>query len=322
MTEPRDVDDRASALLDGLLPAAEADAARRDPAVARRADEMRAARNALRQVPPADATRREAALAAALDALDPFGLDPHDLDAPDAADAARPAPPPAPVSPAAASTGPTPLVGSAGAARPAGGRRRAWRDPRWLAAAAVAVLVLAVGGLLATGSSPSDDENAADVSSSSPAAGSGGSESGSASEESDTGTAMEAAPEGGDRATQAAPDADDGAGPSSADPPAAAARRQVDLGSVASADQLADRARGATASTALDTLGDDEQSETFSAEGTCADPEGGAAPVVLHARARLAGEQVTVWVHDRDGARNLVAVDGSCRVVVDRPLDG
>lgn len=63
---PDDVDDLASALIDGLLDDEQAAAAQRDPAVASRADEMRAARQALRSVPPVDSEQSEKAITAAL----------------------------------------------------------------------------------------------------------------------------------------------------------------------------------------------------------------------------------------------------------------
>ena len=63
---PDHVDELASALIDGLLDDEQAAAARRDPAVVARADEMRAAREVLRAVPEIDPQRRDQAIAAAL----------------------------------------------------------------------------------------------------------------------------------------------------------------------------------------------------------------------------------------------------------------
>lgn len=103
-------DELASALLDGTLPAAEADAARRDPAVVGRAAELAAVRARLRDVPPLPEEASEDALAAALGAYDDAAV--------------------------------TSL-----AARRARGRRGA---PRWLGAAAALVLVAAgIAGLAA-----------------------------------------------------------------------------------------------------------------------------------------------------------------------------
>ena len=76
MTSSHDVDELASALLDGLLDPEAAEAARRDPAVAARAAEMQAAREAFRRVPPPDPDRRERAIAAALGALDALDVPP------------------------------------------------------------------------------------------------------------------------------------------------------------------------------------------------------------------------------------------------------
>jgi len=71
MTTPRDTDDLASALLDGLLTDDEAAAARRDPAVAARLAALAAVREEVGR-PPArpDPVARERGLAAALAAFD------------------------------------------------------------------------------------------------------------------------------------------------------------------------------------------------------------------------------------------------------------
>jgi hypothetical protein len=70
MTPSRDVDEIASALIDGALGPDEAAAARRDPAVMARAAEMQAAREAVRRVPAPDRTRGDDAIAAALAAAE------------------------------------------------------------------------------------------------------------------------------------------------------------------------------------------------------------------------------------------------------------
>jgi hypothetical protein len=128
-------DELASALLDGALPADEADAARRDPAVAARAAEMAAARDRVRDVPPLPAGAGDDALAAALGAYD---------------DAA--------------------VTSLAGRRSSSSGRRRG--APRWLGAAAALILVAGVvAGLAALGRSDRQGDSSSDVAS----AGGGGS---------------------------------------------------------------------------------------------------------------------------------------------------
>lgn len=109
-------DELASRLLDGELPEDEAAAARRDPAVVARMEELAEVRARLREVPPLPAAAQTGTLAAALDAFDDD---------------------------AGAVTGAQ--VTAIGAGR---GRRR--RMPRWLGAAAAAIAVVAgVAGLAA-----------------------------------------------------------------------------------------------------------------------------------------------------------------------------
>jgi hypothetical protein len=67
-------DERASALVDGMLDEGEEAAARHAPDEVARAAEMGAARAALRDVPPAGAAARSQALAAALAAYDEAGV--------------------------------------------------------------------------------------------------------------------------------------------------------------------------------------------------------------------------------------------------------
>ena len=128
-------DELASALLDGALPAGEADAARRDPAVAARAAEMAAARDRVRDVPPLPASAGDDALAAALGA--------YDNDAVTSLAARR--------------------------SSSSSGRRRG--APRWLGAAAALILVVGViAGLAALGRSGSHGDRSSNT-----AAASGGS---------------------------------------------------------------------------------------------------------------------------------------------------
>ena len=42
---------------------------------------------------------------------------------------------------------------------------------------------------------------------------------------------------------------------------------------------------------------------------------------MLEARATLDGDSVDVWVLAADGTERVVAIDTTCEVVVDRPLD-
>ena len=337
MTPSRDVDEIASALIDGALGPDEAEAAHRDPAVAVRAAEMQAARQAVRRVPPPDPVGRDDAIAAALAAADLPSVPGYDvsgdpgasggLDAP--ADDRRPGPvTPLPLPPR------SPQVVPMGPAR-----RRRWTDPRWLGAAAAVALVLALGGVLATRSADSDSsDQAATAADSAPSTSGGGSAPGSGSgggtggAESGSGDSSSAAPD------QAAP----GVAPDqSSEAPSRDA--PVDLGDVRSAGELAERAEHALANTSAGShsdsgsrTGSDSESNAdqstgggpLAATGACADPLASpsedAGPVVLQARATLAGRPVDVWVHDDGTSRRMVAVatDGSCAVVADRPVPG
>lgn len=70
MTDPHDLDDIASAHLDGATSAEEAARVAADPALQARVEELRAVRDALAEVPPVAPEAREAAVAAALAAFD------------------------------------------------------------------------------------------------------------------------------------------------------------------------------------------------------------------------------------------------------------
>ncbi|HET6663339.1 MAG TPA: hypothetical protein VFG94_03745, partial [Acidimicrobiales bacterium] len=211
MTTPRDPDDMASALLDGLLTEDEAAAARRDPAVAARLAELGAVREAM-GTPPAspDPGARERALAAALAAYD-------------------------------AGDELTDAVASVGTVGPMSGRRRAAARPapsragtpssapgsahgsarhRWLAAAAIVLVVVGLVGVLArnrgTGGDGSDSA-AREVTTDENSTGAGG--TGGAADDAEAG--------GGGEGTATAGEADE----------------IVDLGDVDSSEALADRAR-------------------------------------------------------------------------------
>jgi hypothetical protein len=74
MTDPHDLDELASALLDGESSPEDAARLADDPAlrarVTARAEELRTVREALTELPPVDPARRERAIVAALDAFD------------------------------------------------------------------------------------------------------------------------------------------------------------------------------------------------------------------------------------------------------------
>jgi hypothetical protein len=288
MTAPRDPDDLASALLDGLLTDADAAAAKRDPAVLARLAELAAVREAVRR-PPAgpDAVARERGLAAALaafDAGDEAG-EPRRTGAP-------------------AGTTVSPL-GRRGEApcRPRGTAGR-----RWLTAAAVVLAVVGLGVLVSNWDPGSDSADTAGN------AATGSDDAGR------SGTAAEEAPEGGAAEEHAAPSVAPGG--------------IVDLGEVDSPEALAERARSARAEGFTSPQGQAAGGEDGADEGggavplarRCADAAAGRLPeagetIVLEARAALDGDSVDVWVLAADGEERVVAVDATCAVVVDQPLD-
>jgi hypothetical protein len=70
MTDAHDFDELASAHLDGATTPEEAALVASDPALQARVEELRAVRDAMREAPAVDPVRRDAAIAAALDAFD------------------------------------------------------------------------------------------------------------------------------------------------------------------------------------------------------------------------------------------------------------
>ena len=110
----------------------------------------------------------------------------------------------------------------------------------------------------------------------------------------------------------------------------------LDFGHVGSSGALADRARtilaGRLTGPRAEASGGDAEAQRGADGGagglpvTCRDAADAeplsAVPdrVVLAGHATLDGEPVDVWVLDMEGKQRLVAVDGSCAVVVDRPL--
>ncbi|HLM65273.1 MAG TPA: hypothetical protein VK306_13320 [Acidimicrobiales bacterium] len=314
-------DELASAVLDGRLTGDDEAAALRDPAVARRVAQMRAARDALRSAPahPPDAERREQAVAAALAAFD-------------ATRAREGAPADAgvtgPVGAFTEAAHPSPTT--APSSGPSLDERRARRDrraavPRWLAAAAALIVVIALGGALATlSSSPGDDEAAQPASDEESqdgdlTEGRGDASAGAAEDD----EAARSTAEGAEEPT-AAPDRNSAEASPSPDAraPSTAATADVDLGAAATGDDLASRA--AETATAGGTLAHAQTAPGAggqSAPASCPLPgAAGEAPVLLRGRATLAGEPVQVWVLDvAEGSRVLVT-DASCAVVVDRDV--
>ena len=342
--EPDRVDALASAVLDGLLPGDEAAAARRDPAVARRIDQMAAARDLLRDVPPPDAARREATIAAALAAAPPDAAGATGWAAGAASTGAVPPAPPMAAGPATTGDRRPPPPASLHEAR----TRRARRlDARWLGTAAAVVLLLGLVGLFVSGGSPGDDaadqETSAAAPESSERAPSDAAEGGgSASAGEDRATAEDAerddagsadsslgAAEAPDAMAEPAP----GAAPTTA-PPVGTPQDSdgepgaVELGSHATESDLAAAARRAVADPSRQVAADEANaSPGVAIARSCPVPAAvrpaeGSPPLALVGGATLAGEPVGVWVGEVGGTPRLVAVDARCTVVVDRPLPG
>jgi hypothetical protein len=299
MTAPRDPDDLASALLDGLLTDDEAAVARRDPAVVARLAELAAVREVVRRAPPGpDPVARERGLAAALAAFE-VGDDAAEQrgagavgSTVGAGDRHRPA-----KRPAAARAGPP-------------WRPRATAGRRWLTAAAVVLAVVGLGVLASNWDAGSDNADTAAQ---------GGETTGDSDDAgSGSGSATVEEPEGGTTGQGAAPTVAPGG--------------IVDLGDVDSSQALAERARSALAAGSSSPLseaaGGHDAAEEGAGGGALRSQCAGAArlpatgeTIVLEARATLDGDSVDVWVLAADGKERVVAVDATCEVVVDRPLD-
>jgi hypothetical protein len=298
MTAPRDPDDLASALLDGLLTNDEAASARRDPAVAAWLAALAAVREAVgRQPAGPDPAARERGLAGALAAYDAADDDAERSDADEPVRAAA-----------------SPMGRSRAAARPATSRADTpWRARgsarrRWLTAAAVMLVVVGLGALASNWDTGSDDDTATVAQDES--SGEGG--AGSAEEGADAGTTEESVAPGHGLSVL------------------------VDLGDVDSSEALADRARSILAQRLAGAPAEATGGEAEAGQGadgdaaflpaTCSEEAESellsAAPetVVLQGRATVDGQPVDVWVLDADGEERLVAVDASCTVVVDQPL--
>jgi hypothetical protein len=341
MNAPPPLDDIASALIDGLLTADEAAAARRDPAVVVRAAQMQAARDLVRQVPPVEAGAGDRALAAALGAFDESQSPTRRADEAAGGTGGRPIDPTRPFAgpPVAAGTAGGVAGAVAGApsgeppaapvlSLPARAAARRQSGARWLGAAAVLAVLVALGGILASQGGTSD-ETAQDA---------GEAETSQSADEGDGAG-------GDDRATaeETTPSPD---GPAEAEDgatlgPADETLRDADLGSVGSATELAARAEAVLAGSeefdvdeGLD-AGDEPRGPSNDSGGpaptttvpvrTCPDPLAsapGAGPLVLRGRAVLGGQPVEVWVHEAGGTRRMVATDASCIRVADEIVPG
>jgi hypothetical protein len=299
MTARRDLDELASALLDGLLTDDEATAARRDPAVMARLAELVTVREAVRRSPERpDPVARERGLAAALAAFE----------AGDEAGEQR-------GTAASAGTTVSPLghrrpATRPGAAHPGTPRRpRGTAGRRWLTAAAIVLAVVGLGVLASYLGTGGDSADTADNA----ATGSNGAER--------SGNASAAEPEGGTAEERAAPSVASGG--------------IVDLGDVDSPEALAERAQSARADGSPSPLGQASGGEDAADQGGGGVPQAGQCAdgaaagrflaagetIVLEARATLDGDRVDVWVLATDGKERVVAVDATCVVVVDQPLD-
>ena len=300
-----DVDRLASALLDGDL-GLDHPAHQRTDVVARAA-ELGAARATVRDVGAADPAARERALAAALAAFDE--------EAPTASTSPERPPPPVdargPV-PVPAPRPPQP-VDLAAQRRSRAGRQGGRQGlPRWLGAAAAAVVVLAgLVGLAALTSDSDDADTAMDTGAGETRESSGGDELGTAAE-------------------------DSAEAPSAAEPDESEAHRTAveagDLGMFPTGDALVEHLRASVGDAAADPdlepeagAPSDDASNSLGSFAACAgappppldDPD---ATLVLHGRAVVDDEAVDVWAIDTDRGRRIVAIDGTCELVLDRPI--
>ncbi|MDD9369583.1 MAG: hypothetical protein PV358_05685 [Acidimicrobiales bacterium] len=310
-----DVDQLASALLDGDL-SLDHPAHQRTEVVARAA-ELGAARATMRDVGAADPAARERALAAALAAFDEEAPRPS----------ASPDRPPPPVDARGPVLVPAPRppqpVDLAAQRRSRAGRQGGRQSlPRWLGAAAAAVVVLAgLVGLAALTSDTDDADTAMDTGAGETRESSGGDD--------ELGTAAE----------------DSAEAPSAAEPDESEAHRTAveagDLGMFPTGDALVDHLRASVGDNGDNgTDGDNgadldlepdagapsgDASNSLGSFAACAgappppldDPD---ATLVLHGRAVVDDEAVDVWAIDTDRGRRVVAIDDTCELVLDRPI--
>jgi hypothetical protein len=314
---PRDPDEIASDLVDGLLPPEEAARAQQDPAIQERVARIHQARSALRATSPPDPQASEQAITAALAAFD--ALPPQIADVPATAveDITEPPlPPPVPFPhPAAPPT--TPSHGWP--APPAAPHRRRSVQP-WLAAAAAIVVVLLAIGLL-TREDTDEDETASLDTSSAPASeepqdgdsaeeGGGGGDAGSGS--ADRSSEPPRSPD--QESTSAAPD--DATTQTSTIPHLGEITTPTDLAARVRASQA--EGQGTVTPTPTDEATEAPSNESCPALTAPGDPQRGTAVYV--ADATFNGDPVKVHVYDQNGDRRLVATDQSCTDVVDEPF--
>jgi hypothetical protein len=279
-------DERASALVDGMLDGAEEAEGRHSPDVVARAGEMDVARAALRDVPPADAVARSRAVAAALAAYDETAV-PRSPDGPS-------------------------QVADLGAHR-----RRSGPSGRWLGAAAAAVLLIGIIAVGLVGSSSDDTSDdltvALDSSDSDPGAAESAEDGGTADDEASAEAPSSGAPEGTD-------DTLAGSELGTAD------SRAADLGTFPSADDLLDAAgeRPEAQREAAGVFGpgnDAAEAAPPPCPAGVPDPfeRAGAGPLLV-GNGVVGGVTVGVWRVGPPEAARLVVVDPSCGVLAQRPL--
>ena len=302
---PRDPDQLASDLVDGLVPPDEAARLRADPEVAARVAGIEAVRAAVRDVPPPPVGALDRMVAAALDA----GVD-------GAVDGAPPVLPPG-----LHAVPPPPLSAPPRHVAPPTPRSRA-AGPWLAAAAAIVVGALAIGGVLSLGGSDSDDMATSDSgnseeSSDQDAAGApfaedeaSGDDGAGGADEGDSGSATD---QGGE--ATAGPDAAE-----ESDEPPMSALSAPFLGSFPSAGELVDRVVDSRQSTEPSPV--PPTGPLGAASVGCpglrpeGDPERG--PASFYATAELAGAPVVVHVYDGDSSEErLVATDEGCVDVID-----
>jgi hypothetical protein len=279
---PRDPDELASALVDGLLAPDEAAAARRDPSVIQRAEKIQALRAALRDSPPPPAGAADNAVAAALAAFD-----------------AAPGPP-------------RHLQALPGGGPPQLGRARSRRPGQWLAAAAVILVVGLVVAAVALERDSGDEETAATEATQAA--------DDRAEMEEGAGDAAETdGNEGEDRdAATPAPEATQESG----EAPMLAESEVPELGEIADPQELEVRVSTyLTAGYGSDPAGIAARSGAEEGPADCpglsvlGDPDHGT--TVFVADALYQDALVRVHVYDVGGEQRLVATDQSCVDVVD-----
>lgn len=280
---PRDLDELASALVDGSLDADEAARAAADPEVATRAEEIRRLQASLGDVPAAPPTAEDAAVAAAVDAFDEEAVR-QDV---------------------------APIASAGGGVR--------WLSPRnsrpWLVAAAVLAIVVVAAGLF-TRRDSSDDSVAATGRDAAEEPASEAAESNAPSDQDDA-AALDAAE---DSARDEVAPGNDDVGGTSAERPLADVG---DLGDVDGVDELTARVMAGWRDDAAAAESSQEAFEPTKgcpALSVGGDPERGTSIYV--AEARLEGQHVTVHLYRNEGVEGLrlVATNDACEDLVDQTV--